>query len=73
MIDKILSWNVRGTNGSKKRLIIKGCLNRWKPSIICLHETKMEIINGRHIRSLWSITDSGLNFVPAKGAAGGIF
>jgi len=59
MIDKIISWNVRGLNDHKKRVIIRGCLNRWKPTIICLQETKMEVIFEKTIHSLWKMSDIG--------------
>lgn len=72
MIDKILSWNVRGLNDHKKRTIIKGCINRWKPSVICIQETKMESINEKIIGSIWKADNIDWKYLPAKGSAGGI-
>lgn len=42
MIEKIVSWNVRRMNDRGTRLVIKGCLKRWKPIVVCLQETKIE-------------------------------
>ena len=32
---KIISWNVRGLNDSRKRLIVKNLLREWKCDVIC--------------------------------------
>jgi exonuclease III len=42
---KMLSWNVRGINELDKRLHIKGLIRDWKVDLVCLMETKMEVIN----------------------------
>jgi endonuclease/exonuclease/phosphatase family metal-dependent hydrolase len=44
MKPKILSWNVRGLNELDKRLRIKGLIRDWKVDVVCLMETKMEVI-----------------------------
>lgn len=72
MFDKILSWNVRGSYDARKREVTRGCLNRWKPSIISLQESKLSEVNKKIIRSIWSFKDTGWCSLPAKGAAGGI-
>ncbi len=46
---KIISWNVRGVNDSGKRLRIKNMLKDWHVDIICLQETKMELITDQII------------------------
>ena len=38
---KILSWNVRGLNDGRKRLIVKNLLRDWKCDVICFQETKL--------------------------------
>ena len=38
---KILSWNVKGLNDCRKRLIVKNLLREWKCDVICLQETKL--------------------------------
>jgi len=49
---KILSWNVRGINELDKRLRIKGLIRDWKVDLVCLMETKMEVITREVVRSL---------------------
>lgn len=71
-IRKIILWNVRGVNDSKKRGIIKGCLRRWKSDVICLQETKMNDINNRVISGLWSDKKVDWIFLLADGSAKGI-
>lgn len=62
----------RGLNDQRKRSIIRGCLNRWKPSIVCLQETKMETITEKIIKSIWQMDEVDWHFLPTKGSAGGI-
>jgi exonuclease III len=52
MKPKIIAWNVRGLNPFKKRLQIMGLLKEWKADIVCLTETKMDVITREVIRSL---------------------
>jgi exonuclease III len=53
MKSKILTWNVRGLNAIEKRLEIRGLLKEWKADIVCLVETKMDVISREVVRSLW--------------------
>lgn len=55
-----------------KKRVLKGCISRWKTTIICLQKTKMEEISVKHIKSLWRGNEIGWNFLLAKGTAGGI-
>ena len=51
---KILSWNVRGLNEGKKRSRVKRLLRQWKVDIVCLQETKLDMITTGLVQSLWS-------------------
>jgi len=53
MKPKIMSWNVRGMNDTKKRFQIRGLLREWKMDIMCLQETKMQVISREVVRSVW--------------------
>jgi exonuclease III len=53
MKPKIISWNVRSLNDKEKRLGIRGLLREWKANIVCLQETKMDVITREVVRSLW--------------------
>ena len=49
---KIISWNVRGLNDRDKRLRVRNLVRKWGPDVICLQETKMELITRAVICSL---------------------
>jgi exonuclease III len=44
MKHKIRSWNVKGLNEGNKHLRVKNFLSLWKVDIVCLQETKLEMI-----------------------------
>lgn len=54
MIPKIISGNVRGLNEVGKRLGIRNMLRGWRADLVCLQETKLEIISRTVVRSLWA-------------------
>lgn len=72
MIDKIISWNVRGVNDRNKRTVIKGCLGRWKADLVCLQESKVDACDMSLVKSLWKTQNIGYHFLPARITAGGI-
>jgi hypothetical protein len=72
MKHKILSWNVRGLNEGKKRLRVKRLLSQWKVDIVCLQETKLELITPGLVQSLWSCPYVEWSHVASVGASGGI-
>jgi hypothetical protein len=49
----ILSQNVRGLNSPNKRLMVRNLLRQLWVDIVCLQETKLELISMRIINSLW--------------------
>jgi exonuclease III len=49
---KIISWNVRGMNELEERTKIRGLLREWKADIVCLQETKMEVISREVVYSV---------------------
>jgi exonuclease III len=49
---KIISWNVRGMNEFEKRTKIRGLLREWKADIVCLQETKLEVITRELVYSV---------------------
>ena len=51
---KILSWNVRGLNDGRKRLIVKNLLRDWKCDVIFLQETKITGMDRQMVGNLWS-------------------
>ena len=69
---KILSWNVRGLNERKKRLRVRRLLSQWKVNIVCLQETKLEMITPGLVQSLWRCPYVEWSPVASVGALGGI-
>ncbi|KAG6666005.1 hypothetical protein CIPAW_01G000700 [Carya illinoinensis] len=72
MKPKIISWNVRRLNKQAKRLQVRNFLRQWQGDIICLQETKLELITRQIVRSLWRGHHVGWSYLPSKGASGGI-
>jgi exonuclease III len=72
MKPEILSWNVRGLNDGGKRLTIRNLIRQWKSNIICLQETKLEIISNNIVRSLWGCHFVDWYYLASCGASGGI-
>jgi hypothetical protein len=72
MQPKIISWNVRGMNEYEKRIKIRRRLREWKADIVCLQETKMEVINAEVVRSVWGCVHVDWIYLGARGASGGI-
>jgi exonuclease III len=71
MNPRLISWNVKGLNQGGKRLKIIN-LSQWKADIICLQETKLELIFDSIVRSLWGCQFLDWCCLPSSGASGGI-
>ncbi|XP_023904183.1 uncharacterized protein LOC112015948 [Quercus suber] len=69
---KIISWNVRGLNDRDKRLRVRNMVRRWGPDVICLQETKIELITRAVIRNLWRGQHVDWSYLGSCGASGGV-
>ncbi|KAL4638233.1 hypothetical protein ACB092_03G133300 [Castanea dentata] len=69
---RIVSWNVRGLNERDKRLRVRNLIRMWKADIVCLQETKMELINRGVICSLWGGQHVDWLYLGSVGASGGV-
>ena len=69
---KILSWNARGLNDGRKRLIVKNLLRDWKCDVICLQETKLAGLDRQLVDSLWSCPFKDWVALDAVQTAGGV-
>ena len=69
---KIISWNVRGVNGSEKRKVIKNFLRSYRVDIVCLQETKVQEMSVELVRSLGVGRRLNWKALNAEGSAGGI-
>lgn len=69
---KILSWNINGLNGRKKRSTLVSLVRKWKADILCLQETKMEVIPKSLLHQIWG--SRWVDWVELKtcGTSGGI-
>jgi hypothetical protein len=50
---KIITWNVRVLNDKEKRLRVRNLIKLWGTDVICLQETKLDLITSGIICSLW--------------------
>ena len=69
---KIVTWNVRGLNDREKRLQIKNLIKMWRADVICLQETKMELMSRSLVKSLWGCHYMDWACLGSVGASGGI-
>ena len=49
---KLLSWNVREANDSSKRKIIKSFVRKQKVDLLCIQETKIQLMFEGVVKSL---------------------
>ncbi|XP_077232581.1 uncharacterized protein LOC143869909 [Tasmannia lanceolata] len=69
---KTLSWNVNGLGSLAKRAQVKEMVNRCKPSLVCLQETKLEVIDKVTVQSIGLTGQWSFSFVGSIGLSGGI-
>ena len=69
---EIISWNVRGLNEQDKRLRDRNLIRNWRLDIVCLQETKLELITRAMIRSLWGGQHVDWSYLGSCGAFGGV-
>ena len=69
---KIISWNVRGLSDRDKRFQVQNLVRKWGPDVICLKETKMELITRVVIRSWWGDQHVDWSYLGSCGASGGV-
>ena len=69
---KIISWNVRGLNEWDERLRVRNLIKNWRLDIVCLQETKLELITRAVIRSLWGGQHVDWSYLGSCGAFGGV-
>ncbi|KAL8479526.1 hypothetical protein ACS0TY_026428 [Phlomoides rotata] len=69
---KILSINARGTNIGRKRKAIKNLIRETKADMVCLQETKREVLNKEFCDSIWPDRDFGWVYSGSKAVSGGL-
>lgn len=69
---KLISWNVRGLGGFEKRKEVRSLVLEKRPFILCLQETKLQVVDGGVVSSLWGDSHCSFSFRPSRGASGGL-
>jgi hypothetical protein len=69
---KIITWNVRGLNDLNKHFQVRHLLKLWKADIVCLQETKLELVTKGLVRNIWGIHHVDWLYLGSMGASGGI-
>jgi exonuclease III len=69
---KYISYNIRGLGSWEKRKEIQKLVKQHRPWILCVQETKLEVINEFLCVSLWGNQNFGFSYRPSVGASGGI-
>lgn len=70
---RILNWNVRGLNSGARREVVKLMIQQTKPMIICLQETKLNLIDSfLAMEFLGPRFSDSFQFLPADDTRGGI-
>jgi exonuclease III len=71
MQDNILVWNVRGLDSRSHRDMVRSLIASERSSLICLQETKMNVISNIDIMQFLSVGYDYV-FLPAFHTRGGI-
>lgn len=69
---KIAVWNVRGLNSWSRRTAIRSLLDTTAASIVCLQETKMELLCSSVVLDTPGSEFDDYTYLPALGTRGGI-
>ena len=69
---KLMSYNVRGLGGGEKRVEVRKLVSEKQPFVLCIQESKLEVIDDWMIKSLWGDAACGYSYQPSRGASGGL-
>ncbi|XP_026443892.1 uncharacterized protein LOC113344036 [Papaver somniferum] len=69
---KIVCWNIRGLNDLNRRDIVKKKVRDWKPSILLLQETKLQLCTDLIAWHCWGNKHVKWIDSPSQGSSGGI-
>ena len=69
---RILSWNIRGLGKSTNQGNLKEVIASNKPHIVCIQETKLELLHQREASKWWNGSDPGMIMQPSRGASAGM-
>ena len=69
---RIVSWNVRGLGGLEKQKEVKELVREKVSFVLCIQETKLQLIDDFLCTSLWGPTNYDFSYSPSVGASGGM-
>jgi exonuclease III len=69
---KILSWNPCGLNNPAKRDSVREVIDPLHVNVVCLQETKMDVIDRFIVNQCLGPAFDGFDYLPAEGTRGGI-
>lgn len=69
---RIISYNVRGLGGRRKKWAVKEMVAKEKAEFVCLQETKLESVDMRIASILWGDKSCGWVYSGSTGASGGL-
>lgn len=69
--ENIIIWNVRGLNSVARRNVVRDAVSTEHASLVCLSETKLNVINDRIIMQMLGV-DFDYVYLPATQTRGGI-
>lgn len=68
----VTCWNVRGLNNSAKRKAVKEFLASCRPNLVCLQETKLDVVDDFLLMQCCSPSLDGYAYLPPEETRGGI-
>ena len=69
---KILTYNVRGLGDGEKRKEVRRLALEKSPMVLCVQETKLQVLTDVIVKSCWGTTPVGYSYQPSNGASGGL-
>ena len=68
----LISWNVRGLNERARRDNVRTLVDDVRPSIVCLQETKLNVISEYLVFAMLGMNFTEFAYLPASNTRGGI-
>ena len=69
---KIMTYNIRGLGGRIKRKVVKQLVKEKEVEMLCIQESKLEIVDLRICKQVWGDSEVEWKVIPALNSAGGI-
>ena len=69
---KVVSYNVRGLGGVKKKAEVHRIVQEKHMFVLCLQESKLSVVDVFLIKYLWGSAPCGFSYQPSVGASGGL-